>query len=97
MKETLRGPGGLIIELDSDQIFPDDPGQGTPAMVIQRKEGRDAYCATYNCAASEHTLEGDHGDFLILNDTKSNWLDAQVDRISQWLTEHAPSKQPAQH
>jgi len=36
-KQTLKGPEGLIIKLDSDQIFPDDPGQGTPAMVIQRK------------------------------------------------------------
>lgn len=41
MRETLHGPGGVRLELDKTQVFPDDPGQGTPAMVYY-KDG----CAT---------------------------------------------------
>lgn len=33
MKKTLRGPDGVTLELDSSEIYPDDPGNGTPAMV----------------------------------------------------------------
>lgn len=35
MKKTLRGPDGVTLELDSGEIYPDDPGNGTPAMVCK--------------------------------------------------------------
>lgn len=93
MKELLRGPDGLIIELDSEQIFPDDPGQGTPALVIQRKQGRDAYTATFNCAGSEGVLEGDRGKFLVLNRAKCAWLTSQEDVVDRFITEHSRANQ----
>jgi len=88
MKETLRGPDGLIIELDSDQIFPDDPGQGTPALVVQRKNGRDYMTGTFRCVSDQGTLEGDRGEFLVLNKAKCAWLLAQEEVVDEFITRH---------
>lgn len=46
---VLRGPGGLTLKLDVRQVFPDDPGNGTPALVIHPKHGT----ASYDCAMGE--------------------------------------------
>jgi len=94
-EQTLRGPDGLVIELDSEQIFPNDPGQGTPAMVIQRDRGHNEYCATFNCASSEGVLEGDRGKFHVLNQRQCAWLTSQEDVVDRFITEHSRAKQQA--
>lgn len=33
MRKTLTGPQGWSVTLDAAEIFPDDPGNGTPVMV----------------------------------------------------------------
>lgn len=39
-QKTLRGPRGLLVELDQTQVIRDDPGQGTPAIVcIRNRKG----------------------------------------------------------
>lgn len=77
-KETIQGPGIKII-LDPSQIFPDDPGQGTPAMVEtdDRK-----YTATFDCAAD--TGELNCGDYM-LTPKQSNWLNEKVDYVDRWM------------
>lgn len=70
MKKTLQGPNGLIIVLDSAEIFPDDPGAGTPAMVHLG-----SYSATYWCAAD--TGELDCGEYE-LSSAQLNWLQSEA-------------------
>lgn len=80
--QILNGPQGLEIKLDSSQVFPDDPGQGTPAMV---SVGR--HCATYACAVD--TGELDCGEFE-LSITQLNWLQSErVEHIVSTFLENA--------
>lgn len=44
---TLKHKSGWRLELDRDEIYPDDPGNGTPAMVYAP---RDESWGTYWCA-----------------------------------------------
>lgn len=54
MKRILKGPGGWTLELDSDEIFPEDPGQGTPAMVYSE----DRNCSgTYWCVCETGEID----------------------------------------
>ena len=53
-KLSLKGPGGIIVTLDSTQIFPADPGNGTPAMVFLPFKGH----ATFWCAQVEGEVTG---------------------------------------
>ena len=84
--KTLTGPGGLTIELDRSQVFPDDPGNGTPAMVVLTK-GRQTYRATYTCASNEGTVTSDgyHCEEYTLSDRQVNWLHEQEDSIEEFL------------
>lgn len=84
-QETLTGPDGLSIQLDADQIFPEDPGQGTPAIVIQRRGKRES-TATFACANDTGVLEDHYGDFLVLNRYKCAWLGAMETYVDNWLT-----------
>ena len=64
---TLTGPKGYKVQLDTSEVFPDDPGQGTPALVIAPSGDTGTYWAV--------TGEGTIGD----NDTPvphivSEWL-----------------------
>lgn len=73
-KVTLRGPGGLQLVLDPAQIFPDDPGQGTPAIVWLFGAS-----ATLSCAQHEGELEGRNGMRQLTPD-QCDWLNsADVD------------------
>jgi hypothetical protein len=81
-KQTIKGPGGLKIELDADEIFPDDPGQGTP-ILVSLPEGGERYTATYNCAVSENEVDG-----IYLNDDQIDFLQNLDCELDNWLTHH---------
>lgn len=51
-KKTLRGPMGVELLLDSAEVFPDDPGNGTPALVYYR-----GGVGTYWCACEEGEVQ----------------------------------------
>lgn len=79
--------GHLTLTLDSEQIFPDDPGNGTPALV----KWRDEYQATYHCALDTGQLMGTgrhHGDFH-LSRGDINWLDELFDTVANFLEQHS--------
>jgi len=80
-KQTLIGPNGLRLVLDSAEIFPDDPGQGTPAMVYLRGES-----ATYWCALNEGEV-----DRQATNASQQAWLEAQEDTVSAFLEDNDPA------
>lgn len=69
---------GWSIELDTAEVYPDDPGNGTPAMVYSPT----GESATYHRACDMGTV----GD----NDTEIpsrvlNWLNCQDDAINSFL------------
>jgi len=75
--KTIRGPGGIRIELDRNRVVLDDPGQDTPALVYvptnKRYRGGDE-TATFWCAmeTDELDLTKAQRDFLIRNEDKVN-------------------------
>lgn len=74
MTKTLTGCG-LTVELDTAQVFPHDPGRGTPAMVSVR--GREA---TYWCALNEGEVED-----VRLTAAQVRWLERNEDAIVRFL------------
>ena len=86
MYQKIKGPGGLQLVLDSSQVFPDDPGNGTP-VIVEKLTGRNKVVAssTYNCALGEGVLEGHYGGHdYTLTDEQIDWLhsqDAVVDAV----------------
>lgn len=81
-RKTLRGPGGIKVQLDRSQIVPDDPGQGTPALVVLKNAN-----ATYNCACGEGELLCDNpcGGAISLTDAQLEWLGQIEDEIEDFL------------
>jgi hypothetical protein len=75
---TEFGPNGIRLELDHTQIFPDDPGNGTPALVIKGE-----YTATFHCALNEGEL--DCGGYQ-LDDREMRWLEEQEILVDAFLT-----------
>lgn len=75
---NLRGPDGLRVKLDKTQIYPQDPGMGTPVLVISR----DGNAATLNCALGERELMGEG-----LSDDQMSWLEEIAPECDEWLSE----------
>lgn len=69
MQKTLRGPDDVRLELDSSEIYPDDPGNGTPAMVY-----KGAGCASYTCAECTGMLWDDRIGDVPLSIEALEWL-----------------------
>lgn len=76
-KQTLTGPG-IFIELDAKEIYPSDPGQGTPAMVwtADRKNAGTFFCVVDT---------GEMVDGYQLTKAQAKWLAAQEDDVYAWL------------
>lgn len=72
-KRTLHGPNGLRILLDSNEIYPNDPGNGTPAIVQLF-----GFSATYGCAADTGELTDKHGEDRELTTVQLNWLQSDT-------------------
>lgn len=83
-KKTLRGPGGLHVELDTDQVFPDDPGNGTPALVYN---ARRTHNATFQCALGTGELLGFGADdsVVLLGNESMKWLESIEDEVYKFL------------
>lgn len=67
----LRGPGGITISLRACEVFPLDPGEGTPAMVNVPFKGG----ATYWCACDMGIVTTDREDHE-LSPTQVDWLNS---------------------
>ena len=77
MYQKINGPGGIQLVLDSSQVFPDDPGNGTPALVYKLRGGRVVASSTYNCALGEGVLDGGREGDYQLTDAQLDWLDSK--------------------
>lgn len=81
---TLNGPGGLRVELDSSEIYPDDPGQGTPAMVYLPGSS-----STFWRAVDCGSLYDSQGRDVELTGTQQMWLQDQEDIVAEFTEEHS--------
>lgn len=73
--------GRLTVRLDRGQVFPDDPGNGTPALVEAP-----GYCSTYWCACGEGELLGNEdGGTLRLTAAELRWLEGLDQQITEYL------------
>lgn len=68
--------GGLKVEVDSNEVYPEDPGNGTPVMV----SAPGGHSATIGCALGEGEVEG-----YQLSQQESDWLQEQSDRADRAL------------
>lgn len=68
---VLRGPQGATLTLDRDEVYPNDPGAGTPAMVEWN-----GGTASYTCATSEGEVDADRKGYLPLPQSVLNWLES---------------------
>lgn len=84
-KETLRGPDGIKLILDSSEIYPDDPGQGTPAMV---EKGNNS--ATYWCATGEGVVSDEMGRDILLSRGALNWLNGLEGYVDKFIRDNSP-------
>jgi hypothetical protein len=86
--KTIKGPkdaegNTLEIELDKGQVFPNDPGQGTPAMVLKKdKNGREVDSGTYWCAVESGELS--HNGTWLTNE-QVEWLNTQTLTVDGFL------------
>jgi hypothetical protein len=89
---TSQNGGEYRIELDADEIFPDDPGQGTPVMVYGPPilDDREESGATYNCAIGEGVLSSYKYDSDPMPDDVLDWLVEQGSVIDEWFEEYSP-------
>jgi hypothetical protein len=78
--------GNLIIELDSSEIFPNDPGMGTPAMVYKNKGKKNEDSGTFYCAIGEGELSN-NGTKLM--DNEFNWLCSQDDKVEEFINSNS--------
>lgn len=83
MKKTLKF-NGLFLHLDLNEVYADDPGAGTPAVVSVFKAGRE-YTATFDCALAEAELLSSSGDSYRLSRAQLNWLDSKEDEVVMFL------------
>lgn len=79
-KQILKGPQGATLTLDPNEIHPEDPGAGTPAIIEWK-----GCTATYECGRA--TGEVDDWDTTrqlpqrVLNWLNSEEIESAVDKM----------------
>jgi len=88
-KQTLVCPtdSRYRIELDASEIYPDDPGNGTPAMVY----GPTGASGTYECVLDNGEMDS-HSGAVEVPPSVQRWLDDMFDHVSDFLDD--PDNQP---
>lgn len=75
----------MVLKLDANEIFPDDPGMGTPAMV-EIEGGK--YASTFWCAANEGEVEG-----VPMTSAQCEWIWTQEDVVDKFIKDNSPTGQ----
>jgi hypothetical protein len=79
--KTLRGPRGWRIVLDSREVFPADPGAGTPAMVYSPS----GLSGTYWCVADTGEIDGTDP----VPGEVARWIDSVADEVNEFVEAHS--------
>ena len=80
--KTLEHPEGWKIVLDADQIVPDDPGAGTPAMV----HGPRGQSGTYFAVYENEEIGRSDGSYEQIPRSIARWLDEQFDEVEAFMS-----------
>lgn len=80
-RKILKGPGGLRVVLDRNEVYPDDPGHGTPALVVLGTAS-----ASYWCVLDQGEIDGP-GCPVSLSDKQRGWLDSVEEHVDEFLYE----------
>lgn len=90
MKKTLRCPNASDwrIELDASEIDPDDPGNGTPAMVYGPR------CSgTFGRVLDTGEVTDDRsGNDIEVPTHVHRWLERAEDTVDAFIEEHTPER-----
>ena len=77
----------LKLELNPDEVYKDDPGQGTPAMVIMYdSRKREIDSGTYWCATGEGELSYNGTK---LTEEMAEWLDSKSAIVDRFIEKYA--------
>lgn len=76
IRKTIKGPQGAELILDESQVFPDDPGAGTPAVVKYRNR-----YGTYWCCVGEGECDGVELPEEILNWLRSETIEQEIETL----------------
>lgn len=82
-KETLKCPkdSRYRVELDASEAYPNDPGQGTPAMVY----GPKGASATFFCALDTGEMDSHEGPHEIPSNIY-RWLESVEERVDGFVS-----------
>jgi hypothetical protein len=78
--QTVRGPHGLVLKLNAGDIFPDDPGLGTPCLFEYRGETMTLECGSAGGNIGELGCPQASIDWATSDDLytqATDWLDHQ--------------------
>lgn len=81
--KTLTCPHAPIwrIELDRREVFPDDPGAGTPAMLYGPRDSS----ATFYCALDTEEIGTGDGSYIDVPRPVLDWMSAQEFVVAAFL------------
>lgn len=68
---------GLVVELDPTEVFPNDPGQGTPVMVYWPEKG---LSGTFFCVLDSGMI-----DDYPLSERRLEWLSSLEEEVAEWF------------
>jgi len=79
---TLVGPRGAKVVCDINEVFPEDPGQGTPSMVYWKNYSGTFCCCLNECEIDGHELPASIHDWLQkINDAVIDWQFKAFDKV----------------
>jgi len=71
---------GIAVEMDTREVYPKDPGMGTPVLVTFSTGDT----GTWNCVTSE----GETSDGYKLSKDQLNWLETVRPKVEEWMQEN---------
>ncbi len=82
--QTVIGPLGLVLHLSALEIYPDDPGMGTPMLFENtRGHGQDT-TMTWACGYEGSNL----GEIIADGETAMKWAESIAEAVQSWETHH---------
>lgn len=84
--------GNLVVELDRDEVIPEDPGSGCPANVyLLDADGERQFGSTYYWAHDMGTLDHEYtAEQMELTASQVKWLQGIFDEVhgflDDWMT-----------
>ncbi len=78
----------LVIVLDSSECYKDDPGQGTPAMVVLKSDESnwEMDSGTFYCAVEQGELSHQGTN---LSQEQTDWLESKRQQVDDFISKYS--------